>query len=603
MSNFRKIAVEVLPGMEPIGGTTPKGTPHQQSRTRAYQGSVSGRPSSDEKQQVIRMQTIMSAFATAISQDKAAIAERFGIDDGEIERISGAISDTGGQQTFDGLWGPKTIAGLSEVARLSKAMGTMQVNPGKHYKEVKNPENIISAAKSNIDAIAELMRQIGLARAVPAEAGARPEYYDVIQETLNRGNLGSRVSQGEDGVAVRPSHLDNIWSFYRLLKNDIYADLSILSEAAVNNDIEKLAQQVRDASIVKEIHAQRRPLPSTMAQGGRGETAEDIALNQRGDALMEASQAREAADDIALNQRGDALMKANQVGEASRAYQGPSDVSVAKFDAVLSWFKKRTNMLYRAVEDDYRSGATRQDESGKIAPISSKQDVKSAADYYRAVDRLADTWDEQRDSFLKDETDPMKSIVDPSKLFEYKNVGKRRRGGYGRDGDQSRARRDGDQSRARRDSDGTDREGFSLVRKYPNGPIQRNMHLQRMASDMPNTESARWLRENLKIMSIEREFFRTRPAKLINSVLNKSDMNPKVFVQLLTEKLSNVFGEMYGAWEADASSLPSGISSRLISKQLRELQAWNDSLSVALSSANDWDVAGRVMPRSQSRMR
>src|SRR5690606_32941076 len=128
--------------------------------------------------------------------------KKMNVDVSEVERISGVIGDTGGRQTFDGLWGNKTIQELREIGINADKFKTSKINLGKHYKEVKNPENLIIAAKSNVDAVAELMRRFGLGSSIPDAAGVRPEYYDVVPSNLNRGNLGARISSGEDGVAI-----------------------------------------------------------------------------------------------------------------------------------------------------------------------------------------------------------------------------------------------------------------------------------------------------------------------------------------------------------------------------------------------------------------
>src|SRR5690606_371560 len=109
-----------------------------------------------------------------------------------------------------------------------------------------------------------------------------------------------------------------------------------------------------------------------------------------------------------------ALDEAMKKQDAERAYREPTGaVTVAKFDAALKWLVKRTNALYRALEDDYMSGATRQDENGKIIPIASKSDVENAKDYYIAVRALSDQWHAQRNKFLEEGQDPKEAIVDP----------------------------------------------------------------------------------------------------------------------------------------------------------------------------------------------
>ena len=572
-----------IPGMIDLDtGAAGKPAPakHQQGKPRAYQGG--GAPAKDrpEKQQVIRMQTIMSALATAMSQNKAAMADRFGVDEAGIERISGAIGDTGGRQTFDGLWGPKTIAGLNEIAAIAEKMGTSKVNPGKHYREVKNPENIIAAAKANVDAIAELMRQVGLKGAIPGDVGARPEYYDVVPEVLNRGNLGSRVNRGEAGVAVRPSHLDTIWAFYRLLNKDIYADLAILSEASYESDLEKYAEQIKNSTVVREFQVK-------VAQ-----VSEDEALNQRGDANLQ-----ERAQDDGFDE---ALDKAMKDQEATRGYKGQASeaVTVAKFDAVLKWFVKRTNMMYRAFEDDYYSGATTQDADGKVVPLATKQDVENAKSYYDAIVNLADTWDVQRGKFLEEGQDPKEAVVDPSKLQMYRDLNRRR--GQGQRGGQG-GRGGDEQGRTRRYEGGSGggSEGFSLVRNYPNGPIQRHMKLQDMSGDIPMSDAVNWLRENAHNLSIERESFRTGSPSIINRKYNRTGKNPRGFVITLVEKIGDVLSDIYKAWQAEISRMPSDEARRLDDKQMRQLDDWHRALEAAMYKARDWNVARTSKPRPQ----
>lgn len=299
---------------------------------------TSGRPTQEEKQHVIAMQSIMMALGNAMNTNRKEMAERLGISEQSAVNIAAKIQDTGGSasKALDGIWGNKTIGALTEIAKLANTLGTAKINSGKNYKEV-SPDNIINIAKANVDAIAELMRAVGLGSAVPKDVGARPGAYDVVPDTISSDNIREYPSTG---TAVQPSSFDNIHAFFNLAQMLLNADqLPQASAAGEKLSLEKIAEIIKSSNIVK------------LAQ----------------------------------------VVPEKVVLEEQPVKQKPTGMTVAKLDAALNWFNRRANdVLYKA------QLATTVGDGGSQAA------VKHAEDYKAAVNNLMRVWQAQRPYILND---------------------------------------------------------------------------------------------------------------------------------------------------------------------------------------------------------
>jgi len=545
------------------GGSAPKPKPKAPSgdgrgyaRTRQT-GSASGRPTEDEKQQVIRMQSIMMALANAMDVNKEALAGKFDVKPEDMARISGVIQDTGGSvsKALDGIWGNKTVRALGEIAKLAKAAGTAAVNPGKNYKQV-NPENVIDLAKGNVDAIAELMRQVGLGGAVPGDAGARPEFYDVVPKVLTGQNVRDKSS---DGFAVRPSYLDNIWKFYDF----VYTMRADLSSLASKEDfmLQKLAEQINDASIYKLAQVpmssrERRQRPATVtgpdAPRGRGGGPGPMATQQGGAGRAWGNSMR------TMRPAGEPAAETAPAEEEAKV-ESPKvtgGVTFEMFDKVISWFAQRSNDMYRFTQQAYSSGETKMNDEGEVVPVVTMEEVASAKAYDDAVSKIAAQWRAQRAKLLGDR-DPSTTLVERGQLRQRKLD----RGDFDDEGGRGYGRsRDG----RGRDSEGRlsgGRDGFTITdddgRKWTlRGPLDTSIDLSRLRRNIPSSRYWSWLQQNADGLEFNIDHIRTSgsPDRLARRRLNE-EIGKGKFAEGLTKSLDEIIDDLYQGWRRAVNSV------------------------------------------------
>lgn len=547
---INKLALQTLPGMAPIGGqqpSTPKVVPNVQPKMpnmQPKQMADGQRPTKDEQEQVMRMQQIMAAFGNAIDTDLDAFVSRLSIPKERALQISGAIRNTGKGtgNPFDGEWGQKTITALNVLADLAKNLGTQQIVPSKHYKEL-NPASVIKASQGNVDAIAALMRAAGFQEAIPESVGVRPDLYDTVPQRLSETNITQTSS---DGVPVRPVDLDTIKNFYNFIRSTYFSNMKAFS--STEYDIKKLADKVIDSSVFK----------------------------------------------LAQDSVNEELILPN--------IKSSSKMTVDDFDTVIEWFLNRSRLIYQQKEKWNQFKAFRQDDDGKQIPLATEQDVKAAKDYYNAMHVIAKNWYAQREQFLVDDQDPETAIIDPSMLFHYKNVDK-----LPGSGQLGASRKKNKPVSTKEDQELP--QGFELFTKFPQGPIDSTMSLDRLQKFISeNAEQNRdWLDQNMSHQQINmHELSRMPPRTLVEMYRRNPSKNSRAFAINMPFNIKHVLNDIFATWRAQAfaaiDSLPDeqgkAALHRNINEQMRILSAWNALLSRMQSTAEAWHQGAATLERN-----
>lgn len=218
-----------------------------------------GRPTDEERQQVSMMQRLMSDFAVGLSTEKERLApEMQETNPQELAAFAGKISDTGAgtANKFDGMWGPKTIAGLDTInVVLNRASSERTrnrkfepVDVGGHYKKLE-PQDVIAKAKSNTNKIVNAMGTLGLSKYVKTEVPGRVDLktLDTVQRSLNPANVRT-FDQGE--LPVREFNLSSLINFYNYLySNDMTATLEAPRRASeiIDERLLSIAQIIRES--------------------------------------------------------------------------------------------------------------------------------------------------------------------------------------------------------------------------------------------------------------------------------------------------------------------------------------------------------------------
>lgn len=267
-------------GAQPMSGGAPK------EQGAAYKkpsgGSVSGRPTEEERQQVGLMQNILADFAKAVSQEKATLTQALSSDrigatktsEVDLQNWAGAMSDTGGVKTFDGKWGGKTRKGLDIInvvaqrARNTSKYKGPSVEVDKDW--LKNPANeIIEAAKKNAQIISTLMGGLGLGKYVSPEVKKQTgttsvdDIYDTIPNQISKENM---LVAGE--LPVRPVDLSSLPAFFTYIEG-----LNIVATANKKtiNELVKLAEIIKESNLIKTAQLRANPYEET-AKPAKGMT-------------------------------------------------------------------------------------------------------------------------------------------------------------------------------------------------------------------------------------------------------------------------------------------------------------------------------------------
>ena len=176
---------------------------------------TTGRPTTEERQTVSIMQNMMADMAKGLVEKKDDIATKLNTDAANINNLALRMSDTGGSQTFDGKWGPKTSEGLRAINTLAQmSEANVSIVPDKDYRR-DAPETIIDVSRKNSDAIVAVASKIGI-RNYMTKAPKKGVALDYISSNLTNETLLSPEDKGDIGITL--SDLQSLQSFYSMLE-------------------------------------------------------------------------------------------------------------------------------------------------------------------------------------------------------------------------------------------------------------------------------------------------------------------------------------------------------------------------------------------------
>lgn len=343
----------------PSGGDT--GTAYQ--TPSKYPSGVYGRPTAEEKEKVIMMQSALNYFSNSIREDQAKLIKDLGVTDKDINKWSQALVSTGGRYSFDGKWASKTSNALKAINEIiAKAKEKNIYNGGTvvapHNYQSDGAVDIMRDADANIEKITALANAL---RVGGKYFGKKDEVDNTILDMVPKDYLlDSNVNRLTGGsVPVRESNLVSLYNFHYFL-NHYYPDMSALGKGASTQDkLKKLARHIVNTDIIREAQdynvwkdpakvdemiARPNYDPNPMATG--------LNLPGKGHQLDWARNPKRVHNDerkiVEYNKPQQSAPAAVQPAQQKPVQQAPG-LNINELEAALQWFWKRSKAVEFAV--------------------------------------------------------------------------------------------------------------------------------------------------------------------------------------------------------------------------------------------------------------
>lgn len=501
----------------------------------------SARPTNEEREQVILMQTIASALGVAMSSNRDDIANKLKIPVEEVNKIAAIVTDTGGKKTFDGIWGDKTVKAMASLKKLSDTLGTKPINPGKNYKQV-HPDNVITEAKANIDGIVDIMKNLGLKESIPQDIDVRPDFYDIIPSVLSPSNVRAII---DDGIAVMPTDLDNIWKFWDFIKGQGISifkkeDPAKMAADILNNTIVRLAQELKADKYVDESLS-----PSDFDTAVEWFTRRARWVYQNVSQMYSSQEMR--------------IVDGKEVPAATkRDFDAVKEYKDAMERVYENWQAQKRRIFES--KDPAKSELNRNDL--RMWPVG-KVPVSPGLANEVETDKQTDNNSDTKKTAPEDVANPYRA-KSPSPV----------------------------------DSSGVEYEpAKAIVDKIPEGPLDTVIDLSELYPFIQREKYARdWLMKNFARDDISlSDFRRLYPQLLVDSYRMNPNQNVRDFASKAPVALQRILNDAYNTWRAQASlklhSMPENMRRTYIGimdRQRNLLQSWIGVLSRLRSDVDRW---------------
>lgn len=239
----------------PVAKPSGSGAGGAYQKPSSYPSGVYGRPTPEEKKEVIRMQETLSTFAQILinKDEQEKLMNSLGVTKEEMKKWSKALISTGGINTFDGKWAEKTSNALKTINEIIARAKSKKLYNGGDVVAQKNYQSdratgIMADADANVEKIAALASALRIGKHFGKKNKTENMVFDMVPRLLSDNNY--KFEFGKEGVPVRASNLWSLYNFYYFLEHN-----GIVKSAAQKEKLMKLAKHIVSTDIVKEAQS------------------------------------------------------------------------------------------------------------------------------------------------------------------------------------------------------------------------------------------------------------------------------------------------------------------------------------------------------------
>lgn len=645
--------ISLIPNSNPAPASAP--APAQQSAPSSAQSIPStGKPPSSSGQS-------FSAKRQVSQEEEFLVSSMQGMVNGLIKGLTEGISSLpedkksavlssiapGDIIKEDGKWGPGTKAAIDKINSILSKIGQDVISAGSDYSST-DPKIVMDAAKGNIDKLYRVMKSFSLDSYIPSSVPARHYEYDIVGKKLNASNVKDNFA---DGIVVAPHNLDNMWTFYEFVK-DNFTTLS--AEAAAKLILERtIIKSAQDVSPNYQVISDSEADDVSIAlQEKRNKEFESLLQENMG----------EDSETLSDNTR-----KALSTGEITvEFFDHMIDWFLARANFVYSvvrdgiknglMVRRDGKIIPEYTNEDLKNAKAYADAMYKIAvdwEINKKRIIGDNPDLIirnRELGHLREF--SNRDKLLQDNEDIRKKIEQKSRAYK----GREQEGGaisnQGPRGERQQSNtpnsshlsspsvirelaekynisekeaqdivesylahksgnRAGQPYRNRnRGQDYSDREGFSIVRSFPNGPISDTISLDRLSSFISDHDAIDWVYRNVGNKIASKRTLSTIPMRsLVDSFQSdSSNLTDTKFAAGYPYYLWKVLNSVFNTWRNEMLSIAEGqppniqrdIESKITS-QYNWLNEWRGIASNLQANAMRWRPSSYTAVRDSPR--
>lgn len=494
-------------GKTPVPTAAPTGSAHVSRPNTGTSGGAAPAKNNQEVEDVVRtMQNLMGDLGTQLSKAEVAqeVVNRIKseqpdskLDAAYIQSQALKFSRTAANVQYaapgDGQWGKNTKDALVAVKAFAEALKLQNViiteGTGISPRKEMKPEELISAARSNINNISRVFSALGIESKV---AGIKGTEGMVVVDSIDPTLPEEATTEPFKYWGNRPvtmSDLSDFENFFRF------------------------------------IQALKPVWPCEMLEGGA----------EKQDEIKPAPTPAQAAKEI---------LDGSIIRLADLATQRGHCVNV--MDKIIDWFYDRSNTMFDSLYETYRQSlpSPRPDRKGKI---STENDARLGKYYVEQMKKIADVWDNIRESvinYLRTHGHGKNPVVTSRVLREAVNSSKTTGKAHTKRDDKEDGRRS-DKSRSRGRTYTPEGDEYS---EKP--PLARFMSLKRF--NVPAMEQLRQLSSNGRVPEINLEDWRGGNwATQSQFIEGASDAEKFARFEQWAQAIRNVIIQVYNQWSAD----------------------------------------------------